>query len=158
LLPLANTVTWIFLSGTGVVSVGETSIPYPVYVFTGTMLWAVFMDAMNAPLQQTTAAKSMLAKLNFPREAILLSGIYQTLFNGAIKIALLLAALLFLGINPGWGLLLFPLGVLSLILMGTAVGVRPRNNVLISSIQNRIGRFSARTEPSVRRCGPARAG
>jgi len=123
LLPLANTVTWIFLSGTGVVSVGETPIPYPVYVFTGTMLWAVFMDAMNAPLQQTTAAKSMLAKLNFPREAILLSGIYQTLFNGSIKIALLLAALLFLGINPGWGLLLFPLGVLSLILMGTAVGL-----------------------------------
>ena len=35
--------------------------------------------------------------------------------------------------------------------------VRPRHNVLISSIQNRIGRFSARTEPSVRRCGPARA-
>jgi pyruvate kinase len=32
------------------------------------------------------------------------------------------------------------------------LGVRPCNNVLISSIQNQIGRFSARTEPSVRRC------
>jgi hypothetical protein len=30
--------------------------------------------------------------------------------------------------------------------------VRPCNNVLISSIQNQIGRSSARTEPSVRRC------
>ena len=123
ILPLANTVTWIFLNGTGVVAVGETTLPYPVYVFTGTMLWAIFMDALNAPLQQTSAAKSMLAKLNFPREALIVSGIYQTLFNAAIKIALLLAALLWFGVHPDWTLLLLPLGVLSLILVGTAIGL-----------------------------------
>ena len=123
ILPLANTVTWIFLSGAGIVKLGETALPYPVYVFTGTMLWAVLMDAMNAPLQQTNQARSMLAKLNFPREALLVSGIYQTLFNASIKIVLLLGALLVMGINPGWGLLLFPAGLLSLILVGTALGL-----------------------------------
>ena len=123
ILPLANTVTWVFLSGAGIIKVAETALPYPVYVFTGTMLWAIFMDAMNAPLQQTNQARSMLAKLNFPREALLVSGIYQTLFNAGIKIGLLLGALLVMGINPGWGLLLFPLGLLSLILVGTAIGL-----------------------------------
>ncbi|MDY0313209.1 MAG: ABC transporter permease [Desulfobacterales bacterium] len=98
-------------------------LPYPVYVFTGTMIWAIFMDAVNAPLQQTIAAKHMLAKINFPREALVVSGIYQTLFNGAIKIALLLAALLFLGIHPDWRLAWFPLGIVSLILAGTALGL-----------------------------------
>jgi lipopolysaccharide transport system permease protein len=78
---------------------------------------------MNAPLQQTNAARSMLAKLNFPREAILLSGIFQVLFNTGIKVILLLSALLLVGINPGWGLLLFPVGVASLILVGTAIGL-----------------------------------
>ena len=78
ILPLANTLVWIFLSRSGVVTMSETSLPYPVYVFTGTMLWAVFMDALNAPLQVTTAAKSMLAKINFPREALLIAGVYQT--------------------------------------------------------------------------------
>lgn len=123
ILPLANTVTWIFLSRAGIVSVGETALPYPVYVFTGTMLWSILMDAMNAPLQQTNAARGMLAKLNFPREALLVSGIYQTLFNAGIKIALLIGALILLGINPGWNLLLFPLGIVSLILVGTAIGL-----------------------------------
>ncbi|CDH43060.1 ABC transporter permease [Candidatus Contendibacter odensensis] len=123
ILPLANTVTWVFLSGAGIIKVAETALPYSVYVFTGTMLWAIFMDAMNAPLQQTNQARSMLAKLNFPREALLVSGIYQTLFNTGIKIGLLLGALLVMGINPGWGLLLFPLGLLSLILVGTAIGL-----------------------------------
>jgi lipopolysaccharide transport system permease protein len=123
ILPLANTVTWIFLSRAGIVSVGETVLPYPIYVFTGTMLWAILMDAMTAPLQQTNAARGMLAKLNFPREALVVSGIYQTLFNAGIKIALLIGALILLGMNPGWNVLLFPLGILSLILVGTAIGL-----------------------------------
>jgi lipopolysaccharide transport system permease protein len=123
ILPLANTAAWVFLSRSGVVSVGETALPYPVHVFVGTMLWAIFMDAVNAPLQGVTACKSMLVKINFPREAIVVSGIYQTLFNGGIKVGLLLIALLLLGINPGWSLLLFPFGILSLILAGTFLGV-----------------------------------
>jgi lipopolysaccharide transport system permease protein len=123
ILPLAHTITWIFLSGAGIVTVGNTALPYPVYVFTGTMLWAIFMDAMNAPLKQTTAAKQMLSKINFPREALVVSGIYQTMFNGAIKIVILLVTLMLLGIYPGWTLIWFPLGILSLILAGTALGL-----------------------------------
>jgi len=123
ILPLANTLVWVFLSGSGVVKVSDTPLPYPVYVFSGTMLWAILMDAINAPLQQTTAAKAMLAKLNFPRESLVVSGIYQTLFNAGIKIALLLAVLPFLGVDLGWNLLLFPIALLSLILVGTAIGL-----------------------------------
>jgi lipopolysaccharide transport system permease protein len=122
-LPLAHTITWIFLSGAGIVTVSDTTLPYPVYVFTGTMIWAIFMDAVNAPLQQTNAAKQMLAKVNFPREALVVSGIYQTVFNGTIKIVLLLVCLMLLGIYPGWTLVWFPFGILSLILAGTAVGL-----------------------------------
>lgn len=121
--PLATTITWIFLSGAGIVSVGETDLPYPVYVFTGTILWSILIDAMNAPLQRTNAARGMLAKLSFPREAILLSGIYQVLFNAGIKIMLLIGALLLMGIILGWNLLLFPLGIVSLLLVGTAIGL-----------------------------------
>lgn len=123
ILPLANTLAWIFLNSSGVVKIADTALPYPVYVFIGTMIWAIFMDALNAPLLQTTAAKGMLSKLNFPREALIVSGIYQTLFNASIKIVLLLGVLLYMGINPGWSLLLFPLGVFSLILVGTVLGL-----------------------------------
>jgi lipopolysaccharide transport system permease protein len=123
ILPLANTVTWIFLSKSGIVNVASTTVPYPFYVFTGTMLWAIFMDALNAPMQQVNAARGMLAKLNFPREALIVSGIYQTLFNAAIKIALMLVTLMVIGINPGWNFMFFPLGIISLILVGTTLGL-----------------------------------
>jgi lipopolysaccharide transport system permease protein len=123
ILPLANTLVWLFLNSSGIVRISDTPVPYAVWVFSGTMIWAVFMDAMNAPLQQANAATGMLAKINFPREALVLSGILQTLFNGGIKIALLLAVLLFWGFFPGWQLLLFPLAVMSLVLAGTALGL-----------------------------------
>ena len=123
ILPLANSAAWLFIQSSGIVTIQATNIPYPVYVFTGTILWAVFMDAVNSPLQQTNAAKPMLAKINFPREAIVLSGIYQTLFNAGIKVSVLLVALILLGVTPGWGLIFFPLAVLALILAGTALGL-----------------------------------
>lgn len=123
ILPLANTLTWVFLNSSGVVKIADTVVPYPVYVFTGTILWAIFMDALNAPLQQTNAAKRMLSKLNFPREALILSGICQTLFNALIKIALVFAVLIVMGISPTWNLLFFPFGLLSIIMVGTALGL-----------------------------------
>lgn len=123
IMPLASTITWVFLNGTGIISVGKTALPYPVYVLTGTMLWAIFMDALNSPISQTMSSQAMLAKINFPREAILLSGIYKVLFNAAIKIGIMMIALLILGIYPDWHLIFFPLGVLSLILIGTAIGL-----------------------------------
>ena len=107
-LPLANTAVWVFLSLSGILAVGATDVPYPVFVLVGTMLWAIFMDAVNAPLQGVAASRDMLAKINFPREAIVISGVYQVLFNAAVKIAILLVALLMFGIHPDWKLILVP--------------------------------------------------
>lgn len=123
LLPLVNTVTWIFLNSTGIVAVADTTLPYPVYVFTGTMLWQIFTEAFQAPNRQVNQAKAMLSKVNFPHEAIVLSGLLQTGFNALIKIGLLIPAILVLGVYPDWGILFFPLGVLSLMLAGTALGL-----------------------------------
>lgn len=123
LLPLVNTATWIFLNKSGIVKVADTNIPYPVYVFTGTMLWQIFTEAIQSPLQQVVANKSMLSKLNFPREALILSGILKSLFNALIKMFILVPAVILMGIYPDWHLVLFPLGVLSIILTGNAIGL-----------------------------------
>ena len=123
IIPLANTAVWLFLTGSKVVQVAATPIPYPVFVFTGTLLWSILIDALNAPLMQVSANKALLAKINFPREALILSGIYQTLFNGAIKLGILLLVLPFMGVHPGWGGLLIPVGLLGLVLTGTALGL-----------------------------------
>jgi lipopolysaccharide transport system permease protein len=123
LTPLSTTVVWLFLSSSQLVQVAETGIPYPVFVFSGTLLWSILIDALNAPLNQVNVNRALLAKINFPREALILTGVYQTLFNGAIKIGILLLVLPFMGVHPGWSGLLIPVGVLALVLTGTALGL-----------------------------------
>jgi lipopolysaccharide transport system permease protein len=123
LLPVANTLVWLFLRSGGVVDVGETPVPYVVYVFSGTILWTILSDAVNAPLAQATNARAMLVKVNFPREALILSGVYQTLFNALIRIAVLVPAVLALGVEAGWSLALLPVAILSLVIAGTAIGL-----------------------------------
>lgn len=123
ILPLANTAVWVFLSVSGILTVGATDLPYPVFVLIGTMLWAIFMEAVTAPMQGVSAAREMLAKINFPREAIVVSGIYQVLFNATIKLAILLVVLVAFGIFPDWKIVLVPFGIASLILAGTAIGL-----------------------------------
>jgi lipopolysaccharide transport system permease protein len=121
--PLTTTAVWLFLSTSRLVQVADTGLPYPVFVFTGTLLWSILIDSFNAPLGQVNGNRALLAKINFPREALILTGIYQTLFNAAIKLGILLLVLPFLGIHPGWGGLLIPVGILALVLTGTALGL-----------------------------------
>jgi lipopolysaccharide transport system permease protein len=121
--PLTTTALWVYLSTSRLVQVDDTPVPYPVFVFTGTLLWSILIDAITAPLGQVNANRVLLAKINFPREALILTGIYQTLFNAAIKIGILLLLLPFLGVHAGWGALMIPVGVMALVLTGTAVGL-----------------------------------
>lgn len=124
IIPIATTLTWIFLNSSGIISLGEaTDLPYPVYVFTGTMIWAMFLESMQSPINKTTQNKAVIAKVNFPREAIVMSAVYQSLFNAGVKAIILIVALVFLGYSGTYTLLLFPLALLSLVLVGTTLGL-----------------------------------
>lgn len=123
IIPLANSATWLFIQSAGILSISGTRIPYPAYVLSGTLLWSIFMDAVNSPLQQTQAARAMLSKINFPREALLVSGLGQTLFNAAVKLLVMLGLLNLLGVHPGASICLLPITILSLILAGTTIGL-----------------------------------
>lgn len=121
--PLANTAAWMFLNASGVIKVADTGIPYPAYVFSGTMLWQLLVESFQSPLQQLGAAKGMLAKLNFPREAIIMSGFIKLLSSAGIKLVILLPALLLLGVTPDWHLVLVPFAMLLLVITGIALGL-----------------------------------
>lgn len=122
LIPLANVLVWLFVNATGAVRFEVEGVSYSVFVITGVTLWSVFMDAAVAPLQQTQAAKPMLAKMNFPRESLIVAGMIQSAFNAAIKMSLLLLVLIWLGIPLAAAHLLLPLVIFGLILAGTVLG------------------------------------
>jgi len=123
LLPLANTLAWVFLNAAGIVKVSSTGMPYPVYVLTGTMLWQMFVEALQSPLQQVGLSKSMLTKLNFPRESLIVSGMLKWCFNALIKLVILVVALLFFRVPMDAHLLLVPVAAMAILLAGTSLGL-----------------------------------
>lgn len=120
---LVTTVTFVFLQRRGILSFEESPVPYPVYLFAGMILWQTFYEAVLAPVRQVMQAKTMLAKIHFPREALLLAGFYETLFNAALRLLLWIPAAFFLGFNPffpGWP---FLPGFFALVGLGIGIGV-----------------------------------
>ncbi|MDN3725273.1 ABC transporter permease [Aequorivita sp. SDUM287046] len=121
--PLATAFVWIFLNNSGTVRITDTGIPYPVYAFSGTLLWSIITESINSPMASTNSAKSILSKINFPKEALVVSGIYKLLFNSSIKVVLLLIFVFFYGVGFHWSLLLFPISILGGVLFGTTLGL-----------------------------------
>ena len=121
--PVAMALVFVVLNSRKVINIAETNIPYPAFVMFGTVLWQVFVDSLNAPLKVVTAAKPMLAKINFPKEALILSGLGQTLFNLSIKLVILMAVFIIFKIPVTWGVPLSMLAILDLVLLGTMFGL-----------------------------------
>jgi lipopolysaccharide transport system permease protein len=121
--PLVTAALWIFLRGNNVMSMGETDVPYPVFVLVGTMLWQIFTESMLAPLKSVTTNKAMLIKINIPREGLLLSGIYEVMFNVLIKIILLVIIFIAFQQPVTISVIWVIPGILSIMLCGFALGL-----------------------------------
>lgn len=121
--PLANAMVWVFLSVSGAVKVSDTGIPYPLYVFLGTMLWSIFSESVQMPLMQTNTSKALISKINFPKEAILVSGLYKTFFNSGVKILIIIVVSAFYGYYPSFGYLGFVVMLLLMVFFGFTLGL-----------------------------------
>ena len=121
--PLTTAFVWVFLNATGTIQLTDTGVPYPVYAFSGTLIWSIIKEAINSPTASTNAAKGIMSKINFPKEALILSGIYKLLFNSSVKIILLIIFVFVFGIGFHTSLLFFPLAILGAILFGSTIGL-----------------------------------
>ncbi|PKA82142.1 lipopolysaccharide transport system permease protein [Ulvibacter sp. MAR_2010_11] len=121
--PIATALIWIFLNSSGTLRISDTGIPYPVYALSGTLLWSIITESINSPMSNTNSARSILSKINFPKEALITSGVYKLLFNSSIKIVLLIVFVFVFGIGFHWTLFLFPFIIIAAILFGTTIGL-----------------------------------
>lgn len=121
--PLVTMLFWVIVKKQNFVNIGETDIAYPLYVLTGYVLWDSFVSALNGPIDMVARSRGMLAKVNFPHEALLVASFAQNLFNFFIRFLLLVIAFIWFGITLSWATLLAPLTVLALMILGFTIGL-----------------------------------
>lgn len=149
--PLANTAIWVFLRSRNVFSFstgtgeGGASVDPALYILAGMVLWQAFLEAFLMPLESLTKNRSMITKLNFPREALVLEGFAEVLFNLAVRSLVLVGAFLLFGQVIPWAGWMFaiPFGLL-LVALATGLGL-----ILapIGSLYHDVGRFLAMAAP-----------
>ncbi|MBW4685984.1 MAG: ABC transporter permease [Komarekiella atlantica HA4396-MV6] len=121
--PIVMATGFTLAKDANVISVGATDLPYPAYVMFSTALWQTFVEALNGPVQAVTAAKPMLARVNFPREALILAKLGEVFFNFAIKLILIVALFIWFGVSVSWTAILAIVALIHLVLLGTFIGV-----------------------------------
>lgn len=121
--PIVAALGFTFASDANIVNVGATDLPYPAYVMFSMALWQTFTEALNGPILAVTAAKQMLARINFPREALILAKLGEVFFNFGIKLILIVALFLWFGMPIGWTVILAPVALIHLVALGTFFGL-----------------------------------
>lgn len=142
--PIANTAVWVFLKQTINLDTDGMGVHSTVYFLTGMILWQAFIDAFQMPLRMLDTNRNMICKLNFPREALLLVGIGEVIFDLLIRLLLLIPAFLWFGVAFHSTMMLAPLVILGLIALGMGLGL------LImpwGSLYQDVGRFIAMALP-----------
>lgn len=121
--PIFMAIGFTLAEQSNVISISETEISYPAYVMFSTALWQTFVEALNGPIQAVAQAKPMLSRINFPREAIVLSKLGEVAFNFAIKLILIIGLFIWFKVPIIWTVILAPVALIHLVLLGTFVGV-----------------------------------
>ena len=121
--PLVAAATFIFLQSQGITRIEVVGISYAAFALMGTLLWQIFVDALTSPSASFGAAKAMLVKINFPREAVLVSGLYMVIFNALIRMVLIAAVMILWNIPVGPTLAFLPVALFGLLAAGFALGL-----------------------------------
>ena len=120
--PLATVAVFTFLARNQVISVGETGIPYPVYVLLSLSVWGIFAGGVAAATSSLTGAASVMQKMDFTREALVVASFGPTLVDTGVRVLILVPAFVWFGASAKWTAVLVPFVLVPLVLLTLGAG------------------------------------
>ena len=98
-------------------------IPYPIFSYSALVPWTYFSGALSLSGNSLISNSNLLTKVYFPRVAIPASSVLSGLVDFGIASLLLIVMMAYYHIQPGWGLLLWPVLTIPLVLLALGVGM-----------------------------------
>jgi lipopolysaccharide transport system permease protein len=123
-----------------VVPMGKTTIPYVIYAAWGISVWQLFAGCLAACTTSLAAAGSLVTKINFPREAVVIAAVGQPIFDFLVRIVPVFAVFVWYGFTPSWGFIVVPLVLIFVILLAVGLGlILSITNLAIRDTGNALG-------------------
>jgi len=132
IIPLVSVGIFIFLNRGGIFNTGAMTIPYPPFAVAGVALWQLFSVGLTLGANSLVSAGSMITKINFTRESLVISAVAQGAVPCFVQIVVALVLFAVYQIAPPMTALLVPLAVIPLLLLTLGLGfvLAPINGVL----------------------------
>jgi len=121
LQPLSYALVFSFLFGR-VIGVPTGAVPYPIFCFTGLLLWGLFSAGLTAAAPSVIANSELVQKVYFPRLLLPLSAVLGGLVDFGVNIAVLALLMAYYGIGIGPNLLFAPVFVIGTIAVAVGLG------------------------------------
>ncbi|HEX5982679.1 MAG TPA: ABC transporter permease [Solirubrobacterales bacterium] len=96
---------------------------YPVLLLIGIVQFTFFQEATTNAVTSVAAHEGIVRKTQFPRLVIPLSTVITAAINFCLNLVVVLVFVLAWGVDPSWSWLLFPVAMLALFVLTTAVSM-----------------------------------
>lgn len=139
LMPIITMGTFLLLNMSGVISIGEIPVPYPIFGLLGFSLWQAFSNGWLVLTDGITSASSMVTQISLSREALIISSVGQIIVDLLIRLVLVLIVYIIYGLSPSVWFLLFPLYILPIFFLTLGLGfLSALLNIIIRDTKNFI--------------------
>lgn len=102
-MPLVTVGMFVGMNRSGILTIGDVGMPYPLYALIGLTVWNLFSAGLTASSNSLINAGPLVVKINFPKVALPLAATGQSLVELLIRIVLTALAFLWFGVAPSWG-------------------------------------------------------
>lgn len=117
------------------------SIPYPLYVYSGLVVWFYFTESTQAIAKSLQKDAGLIQKIYFPRLISPLSSLLAETYNLGLAFVPLSILMLVLGVPPCWYVLLLPLVLLQIMILSLGLGLLFSSLILWGKDWERILKF-----------------
>lgn len=139
---IAMVMVFTFLTSQRILPIGEVPLPYPVFALWNLAVWHLFTQSLTACTTSLSNAGPLVSKINFPKEALVLSAIGQPVVDFLIRLLPIIAVFAWYEITPPVTVLWIPLMLVPVLLLAAGFGFfLSVLNLVMRDVANALGVF-----------------
>ena len=137
---IATVGVFAFLHASRVLPIGGTRIAYVAYALWGISIWQLFAGCLSSCTTSLVSSGSLVTKVNFPREALVIAALGQPVFDFFVRLVPVVAVFIWYGVTPSWGIIFLPFVLMPVMLLALGLGfVLSIANLVIRDTGNALG-------------------
>lgn len=121
--PLILASAFIFLRRSGIITVGEISLPYPVYAVCGVLVWQTCCDGITGSMNSISSMRSVLKTARIGTIDVIGSTLLSLSFFHVFRLIIAVCTAIVFGIHDPMGLVLFVALSFVSLFFGMTIGI-----------------------------------